>query len=597
MAASFIQAAKSGWNSAVASRTATFSSGVTAGSFIVVGVQANQALTGITISDGSGDTVTILDALFTNANTTSKSLLAAFFAPTAGVTAVTATFSGTQPTFGDIFIWEFGGLTNPIVDIIKRATGSSSTPDSGSSGTLNSADEAAIGYLISANAVTAAGAGWSTVAGDGIVTPTNSLGEHRTVAATTAINGNGTSSAGQWLAYLATFKASTAGELLGVRTATATTGANPNNVAISPAIVVNIGDLIFVSAGQATNLQMTSASDNLGNTYSSAGTAGDAGTAAVSGFYTIVTVSGPLTNVAVAGQTTTADDVGIVVGAFKGVFTAVDKTIATVTDSASPYACPTTGTLAQAAELVIGYGAVAGTTTNGVLSATSPNLLAGQASPAITIRTGLGYQVVAATTAVAPAFTNSATGTVNGRWGTASFKIQVGTVYNDSRTESVAASETEAGAFVAAGTDAESVASSESMSGIKTNLTRIFGGFGTMLNTDAVNWAGQTLRVRLEPQLLAANTGGNERVTFEFLAGTSGTIAAAYIGHAAASGDLYDFDGNQVQLTFDGGSTTKAVSGASSVNSDYASAFAYDATKALIISVAFTGTTINLAGY
>lgn len=108
-------------------------------------------------------------------------------------------------------------------------------------------------------------------------------------------------------------------------------------------------------------------------------------------------------------------------------------------------------------------------------------------------------------------------------------------------------------------------------------------------------WVSTTIRQRLDPSLLKlVDLSGYIRAYVDFAAGTDGQIDAAYIGHAAAAGDAYDFDGNQVQLTF-GGSNTKTVSGAVRVKSD-SKAFSYDATKAIIVSVAFSGTAINLRG-
>jgi len=389
-----------------------------------------------------------------------------------------------------------------------------------------------------------------------------------------------------------------AGTLRGADTVAATSGTSPTAVTISPTIAVVAGDLIFVAAGQLTNLQITAASDNLGNTYSSAGTAGDAGSATVAGFYSIVTVPGTLTQVSVTGKSTTANDHAIVVCVYEGVFSAVDKTIATASDNATPFNCPATGTLAQADELVIGYGAGSATTSFGVLSATSPMVLDAQDAftAAASIRTAVASKVVASTTTTTPVFSATATGTVNGQWGTATFKIQAAATYNESVTETAAATESGTGPRTTPATGAETAAVAETEAGIKFNANRLFGGF-SLDDTDGVNWAGRTLRQRFEPSILAANNGGDERVSFGFATGTSGNIAAAYIGHAAASGDAYDFDGAQIQLTFDGGSTTKAVSGASTVNSDYVTGFTYDPTKALIISVAFTGTTVNLLAY
>jgi hypothetical protein len=188
--------------------------------------------------------------------------------------------------------------------------------------------------------------------------------------------------------------------------------------ALAGSVVVNTGDLIFAVFGQQTALTASAASDNLGNTY----TAQNAGTlSGVSGraFYARVTVPGTLTSVTVAASASTNDYAGFV-AVIEGPFVAapIDANPANTTgDITSPYACPATGTLAQALEVVIAWSASDGSAT---WSATSPNLLAGQAINATTIKVVVGYQAVNSTTTVSPAFTGTApTGNV---LGTASFK-------------------------------------------------------------------------------------------------------------------------------------------------------------------------------
>ena len=68
----------------------------------------------------------------------------------------------------------------------------------------------------------------------------------------------------------------------------------------------------------------------------------------------------------------------------------------------------------------------------------------------------------------------------------------------------------------------------------------------------------------------------------------NGTLDAIWIGHQGA-GNVYNFDGNQVQLFF-GGSASLTWSGASTHTTDTA-AFNYDPTKALIVSTHWSGTT------
>jgi hypothetical protein len=59
-----------------------------------------------------------------------------------------------------------------------------------------------------------------------------------------------------------------------------------------------------------------------------------------------------------------------------------------------------------------------------------------------------------------------------------------------------------------------------------------------------------------------------------------------YVGHAASSGDAYDFDGTQVQLLWSG-SAAGSIAVGSTLTSD-AVTYAFDKTKALIIAGHFT---------
>jgi hypothetical protein len=66
----------------------------------------------------------------------------------------------------------------------------------------------------------------------------------------------------------------------------------------------------------------------------------------------------------------------------------------------------------------------------------------------------------------------------------------------------------------------------------------------------------------------------------------------AYIGEQGA-GNAWNFDGSQVQETFNGSTTLSGLNGASTVCGDYVS-FTLNASKALIIAMHYTGTTVNV---
>lgn len=190
------------------------------------------------------------------------------------------------------------------------------------------------------------------------------------------------------------------GDLIG--TLQANNNTIPTNFSAAGSVAVSVGDLIASVVCQQTNLTVTGVTDNLGNTYTAQNAGTDAGNVTGRLFYSIVTNAGTLTSVT-AACTTSANDGVHIVAVFKGAFSAIDKNIANITsDVTSPFTCPSSGTLTQADEIVIGWGVASHNTS---WSATSPNLMALQLANSTTIKAAIGYQTVAATSAVAPAFT------------------------------------------------------------------------------------------------------------------------------------------------------------------------------------------------
>jgi hypothetical protein len=209
------------------------------------------------------------------------------------------------------------------------------------------------------------------------------------------------------------------GDLRGTFTATASSilAANPLP-AVAGSIAVSVGDLVFVVVGQQTIVTATTVTDNLGNTYTAQNAGSDAGNATGRSYYSIVTVAGTLTQLTcnAAGSTS---DFAAVAAVIAGPLSVIDANPANLTnDLTSPFTCPATGTLAQASEVVIGWIASNG---NATWSATSPNLLADQVIQSTTIKVIIGYQLVSATSSVAPEFTGVAP-TNASVLGTASFK-------------------------------------------------------------------------------------------------------------------------------------------------------------------------------
>jgi hypothetical protein len=213
------------------------------------------------------------------------------------------------------------------------------------------------------------------------------------------------------------------GDLKGTLSGSATSISATNE--LTGSVSVSVGDLIFVAFAQQVQLSATGATDDLGHTYTAQNAGSDPGNMTGRAFYIIATSAGTLTAVTVAAAASANDFAGIV-GVFEGPYTAIDTNPANGTaDTASPFTCPATGTLSQAAETVIAWVTVNNGDSN-AYAATSPNLLAGQASPSTTCRAVLGYQTVAATTSVAPDFTCASNPTGQIVLGTASFLMTAG---------------------------------------------------------------------------------------------------------------------------------------------------------------------------
>jgi len=96
------------------------------------------------------------------------------------------------------------------------------------------------------------------------------------------------------------------------------------------------------------------------------------------------------------------------------------------------------------------------------------------------------------------------------------------------------------------------------------------------------NWSGYTLRQVIGSAQIS-NTGFTQcRVTFGCGTSEGAIIGTAYIGHAASSGDAYDFDGSQVQLKFSG-TNSATISANGSVVSDTAT-FTIASGKNLVVA-------------
>ena len=269
------------------------------------------------------------------------------------------------------------------------------------------------------------------------------------VLATAGATGNPSCSNGNnlnnspWAAIFVSVKSGTSGgpqsgDLLGTLTANGGSQVNPSP--INGSVAVSVGDLVYAVWTQQTNLTVgtgpANPQDNLGNTYAWCNAGTDPGTPTARAGWAIVTTAGTLTQITAAATASTnnyANFAAVIKGPFQANANQPDANPANGSDNTSPFACPSTGTLAQADEVVMCFWAGA---TSATQAASSPNLLAGQEVNGTTNRVVVGYQKVSATTDVAPEFTGTASGN-QAITGTTSFKLLINTAPSVARADLV----------------------------------------------------------------------------------------------------------------------------------------------------------------
>ena len=106
--------------------------------------------------------------------------------------------------------------------------------------------------------------------------------------------------------------------------------------------------------------------------------------------------------------------------------------------------------------------------------------------------------------------------------------------------------------------------------------------FTQALNANGGTFSGYAVRQLISSGNLLTSGGTSVRVTFLLSASVSATITGAYIGHAASSGDAYDFETTPTQLFF-GGDAGVTVAANTSQITDPAN-FVIDPAKNLIVS-------------
>lgn len=111
--------------------------------------------------------------------------------------------------------------------------------------------------------------------------------------------------------------------------------------------------------------------------------------------------------------------------------------------------------------------------------------------------------------------------------------------------------------------------------------------FSQALNANSVGWSGYNMRQLLDSTLFS-QSGSKVRLSLEGASAATASIDGMYIGHRAVSGDAYDFDGSQAQVTV-GASASFTIGIGATVVTDPIT-FAFDKTKGFIIAVHFNAT-------
>jgi hypothetical protein len=189
------------------------------------------------------------------------------------------------------------------------------------------------------------------------------------------------------------------GDCIGLFVGSSISGAS-GSIIVRGQATVAVGDVVVLSWGaiEASGPTLTGVSDNLGNTYTLPTGLVDGSANSCRAAWTIVTTAGELTSLT-ATRSSTVQTV-IVAAAFKGPATALDKDITPVQVSGTTLNYPTTGTLAQASELVVGYS---GDHSGRLNTAASGQLLAVESYCGNTTGgqgANIVFDLVAATTAV-----------------------------------------------------------------------------------------------------------------------------------------------------------------------------------------------------
>jgi hypothetical protein len=200
------------------------------------------------------------------------------------------------------------------------------------------------------------------------------------------------------------------GDILGNLTGIGASVLNPSTATGSVATVT--GDLIVGVFAQQTNLTVTGAGDNLGNTYTAQNAGTDAGLTTGRMFYSRVTFPGTLTTVNFTA-TASANNYACVATVYRGDFAFPPLNANpnnSVADITSPFTCPPTGTMTQTSQVVVGWACASIGSANWTASSGITTVSVQAVDPGGIIISVLGSVVKTTTTTVTPAFAGAAPG-------------------------------------------------------------------------------------------------------------------------------------------------------------------------------------------
>jgi hypothetical protein len=424
--------------------SATGSIAVTKGDLIVINYGGRAALTyGILPTDNLGSNYYRHPW---NPGIANGAIMAASAYVTANgtLTSVSATHKVAATSSGDmaLVVAVFEGPFDPaFMDRTLQVIADSTTPyGCPASGTLGQADELIVGLQAQGNGGAAASysavSPYSLAAGASSGTASNTAScaiTYHVVSATTgetpSINSSAsTAGSTQTLSFRKENTSKVSGDCLGIFMSpdTYVSGAT-YNATVNGYATIAVGDLIFMIATSYSGPGVSTITDNLGNSYTFV-TGGNNSTCNLNAWYSIATNAGTLTAISLTGSA--GSETSFKAAAFKGSFSGIDANPAT-----SNSACPATGTLAQAAELVLSW-VNPGHSANAESGSPSWIAIQGyqrQEPTAVTFDNNCGaiaFRTVSSTASVTPTFTRQDTGGAFGQpvFGTTSFKIAAGSV-------------------------------------------------------------------------------------------------------------------------------------------------------------------------